>query len=203
MSVEQKRLCIEPGHAELSIRRQCQFLGLSRASYYRQSRTSEETLALMRLINETYTRWPFYGTRKMRDWLRRQGHAVSRKRVQRLMRQMGLVSIAPKPNTSRTAPGHKVYPYLLKGLEIEQPNQVWASDLTYLPMRGGFAYLTVVMDWMLSIARPLPSMLMRTPWALRTPLKASPVYCEPWSLGESTKRSTPRSMGASESWCRG
>jgi putative transposase len=149
MSVEQKRCWIEPGHPELSISRQCQLLGLSRASYYRQAMAteSEENLALMRLIDETYTRWPFYGTRKMRDWLRRQGHAVSRKRVQRLMRKMGLVSIAPKPNTSRAAPEHPVYPYLLKGLEIDQPNQVWASDLTYLPMRGGFAYLTAVMDW--------------------------------------------------------
>jgi putative transposase len=147
MSVEQKRLCIEPGHPELSISRQCQLLGLSRASYYRKSTQSAEDLRLMRLIDETYTRWPFYGTRKMRDWLRRQGQAVSRKRVQRLMREMGLVSIAPKPNTSRATPEHKVYPYLLRGLEIDQPNQVWCSDLTYLPMRGGFAYLTAVMDW--------------------------------------------------------
>ena len=150
MSVEQKRLCIEPGHPELSIGRQCQLLGLSRASYYRQSVPSEEALALMRLIDETYTRWRLSGTRKMRDWLRRQGHAVSRKRVQRLMREMGLVSIAPKPNTSRAAPEHKVYPYLLRGLEIDQPNQVWASDLTYLPMRGGFAYLTAVMRYVLA-----------------------------------------------------
>jgi putative transposase len=147
MSIEQKRLCIEPGHPDLSISRQCQLLGLSRASYYRKSTQRAEDLRLMRLIDETYTRWPFYGTRKMRDWLRRQGQTVSRKRVQRLMREMGLVSIAPKPNTSRAAPEHKVYPYLLKGLEIDQPNQVWCSDLTYLPVRGGFAYLTAVMDW--------------------------------------------------------
>jgi putative transposase len=101
----------------------------------------------MRLIDEEYTRHPFYGSRKIRDWLQKQGHGVNRKRVQRLMRRMGLESVAPKPNTSQAAKGHKIYPYLLRGLEIDRPNQVWCSDVTYIRMAGGFVYLTAVMDW--------------------------------------------------------
>jgi putative transposase len=149
MSVADKRRCIEPGHPRLSIARQCELIGLARASYYREVRPteSEENLELMRLIDEEYMRHPFYGTRKMRDYLRRLGHKVNRKRVRRLMRKMGLASIAPKPNTSRAAPQHKVYPYLLRGLDIGRPNQVWCSDITYIPLEHGFAYLTVIMDW--------------------------------------------------------
>ncbi len=149
MSVQEKRGRIEAGHAELSIARQCELIGLPRASYYREIRLSEseENLELMRLIDEEYIRHPFYGSRKMRAYLNRLGYPVNRKRVQRLMRKMGLASIAPKPNTSRRAPEHKVYPYLLRDLAINRPNQVWCSDLTYIRLEGGFAYLTVVMDW--------------------------------------------------------
>jgi putative transposase len=149
MSVEEKRQCIEPEHGQLSVERQCELIGLPRASYYREpvQGESEENLALMRRIDELYTRYPFYGTRKMRDHLRREGYKVNRKRVQRLMRKMALVSIAPKPDTSRPAPAHKVYPYLLNGVAIEQAKQVWCSDVTYIRMTGGFVYLTVVMDW--------------------------------------------------------
>ena len=113
MSVAEKRACIEAGHPQLSIVRQCELIDLPRASYYRKVGLSEspENLELMRLIDEEYTRHPFYGSRKMRDYLHRQGHFVNRKRVQRLMRKIGLVSVAPKPNTSRKAPEHKVYPY--------------------------------------------------------------------------------------------
>ncbi len=148
--MEEKRRCIEPGNPKLSIVRQCELIDLSRASYYRGTAVAEESaqnLELMRLIDEEYTRHPFYGTRKMRDWLCQQGHRVNRKRVQRLMRRMGLESVAPKPNTSKAAKGHKTYPYLLRGLEIEGPNQVWCSDLTYIRLAGGFVYLTAVMDW--------------------------------------------------------
>lgn len=148
--MEEKRRCIEPGNPKLSIVRQCELIDLSRASYYRGSAVEEasaQNLELMRLIDEEYTRHPFYGTRKMRDWLNQQGHRVNRKRVQRLMRRMGLESVAPKPNTSKAAKGHKVYPYLLRGLRIERPNQVWCSDLTYIRLAGGFVYLTAVMDW--------------------------------------------------------
>jgi len=148
--VVEKRRCIEPANPKLSIKRQCELIGLPRASYYRGDPVLEETpenLELMRLLDEEYTRHPFYGTRKMRDWLQRQGHAVNRKRVQRLMRRMGLESVAPKPNTSRPAPEHKVYPYRLRGLAIERTNQVWCADITYIRLSKGFVYLTAVMDW--------------------------------------------------------
>ena len=101
----------------------------------------------MRLIDEEYMRHPFYGTRKMRAYLQRQGYSTNRKRVQRLMRKMGIQSIAPKPNTSAPRKEHKIYPYLLKGMDIKHPDQVWCSDITYIPLAGGFVYLTAVMDW--------------------------------------------------------
>ena len=150
MSVEEKRQCIDPKHPQLSISRQCELIGLPRSSYYREGLygvESEENLKLMRLIDEEYTRHPFYGSRKLRDYLIRQGYQVNRKRVRRLMQLMGLVSIAPKPNTSRPSPKHKVYPYLLRGLDINRPNQVWCSDITYIRVDHGFVFLTVVMDW--------------------------------------------------------
>ncbi len=134
----------------MSIVRQCALLGLSRASYYRGEPLAQDpadNLRLMRLIDEEYTRHPFYGSRKMGCWLRRQGYRVSRKRVQRLMRRIGLQSVAPKPATSRPAPTHPVYPYLLRGLAIERPNPVWCTDITYLRLAHGFVYLTAVMDW--------------------------------------------------------
>lgn len=144
----EKRALIEPEHKQLSIRRQCSLIGLPRASYYRDGKREKEgNLELMRLIDEEYTRHPFFGSRKMRDFLARKGFRVNRKRVQRLMRVMGLESIAPKKRTSVPGKGHKIYPYLLKGLQIRRPNQVWCSDLTYIQLRGGFVYLSVVMDW--------------------------------------------------------
>lgn len=148
MTVVAKRAMIEPDHPELSIRRQCNLLGLSRSSYYREfMQETPENLALMRLIDETYLRYPFYGTRQMRNHLRRLGCRVSRKRIQRLMRQMGLQSIAPKKRTSVPHKQHRIYPYLLRGLTIQDPDQVWCSDITYIRLRGGFVYLTAVMDW--------------------------------------------------------
>ena len=151
MSLLEKRICIEPGHSQLSIACQCQLLGLHRSSYYRQNNypmeESDENLKLMRLIDEEYTRHPFYGSRKIRDYLTRCGYKVNRKRIQRLMRIMRIQSIAPKPNTSAPRKEHKIYPYLLKGMEITKPDQVWCTDITYIPMPGGFVYLTAVMDW--------------------------------------------------------
>ena len=139
---------IEPDHGQLSVRRQCDLIGLPRSSYYREPKTeTEENLELMRLMDEEYTRHPFYGTRKMRDILQRRGYKVNRKRVQRLMRLMGLESIAPRKRTTVPGKDHKIYPYLLRGLEVSYSNQVWCSDLTYIRLRGGFVYLTVVMDW--------------------------------------------------------
>ena len=139
---------IEPKLPKLSVSRQCALLELPRASYYRQpAPESDENLQLMRVIDETYLAYPFFGSRQMRNWLRLQGHRVNRKRVQRLMRQLGLEAIYRKPNLSAPHPQHRVYPYLLKGLVIDRPNQVWATDITYLPIKGGFAYLCAVIDW--------------------------------------------------------
>lgn len=143
---------IDPAHAVISITRQCELIQLSRASYYRAANNdpiveTSENLELMRLIDEEYTRHPFYGSRQLRNYLRRQGYSVNRKRVQRLMRLMGIMSVAPKPNTSKKGKAHKIYPYLLRDLVIDQPNQVWCTDLTYIRMHGGFVYLVAVMDW--------------------------------------------------------
>ncbi len=139
---------IERDHPELSIGRQCALLGLNRATYYYEpAGESEENLLLMRLIDEQYTKTPFYGGPRMTAWLRRQGHGVNRKRVQRLMGVMGLQAIYPHPPTSRPAPGHQVSPYLLRGYPITGPGQVWSADVTYIRMLRGFMYLVAVIDW--------------------------------------------------------
>ncbi len=148
MSREDVRALVDWGHAGLSIRRQCELLGLSRSTlYYRGVAETETNLCLMRLIDEQYLRTPFYGSRRMAVWLQTEGHAVNRKRVQRLMRLMGLEAIYPKPRLSRGAANHRIYPYLLRGLQVERPNQVWAADITYLPMSRGFMYLVAIVDW--------------------------------------------------------
>ena len=139
---------IELGHDELSVRRQCELLGLSRSSYYYEpAQESEEDLRLMRLIDEQYTAVPVYGSRRMMAWLRRSGELVNRKHVQRLMRRMGLQAIYPKPQLSRAGRGHRIYPYLLRSMAIERPDQVWSTDITYLPMASGFMYLAAIIDW--------------------------------------------------------
>ena len=132
----------------LSLRRQCELLGVSRSGlYYEPVGTSAEELALMRRIDEIHLKWPFYGSRKLCEALRTEGLSVNRKHMQRLMRLMGLESVAPKPNTSKPAPEHPVYPYLLRNLAISRANQVWAADITYIPMARGFAYLVAIIDW--------------------------------------------------------
>ena len=150
MSIGEKIKCIDPKGSDLSISRQCDLLRLPRSSYYRprvSTFESDENLELMRVIDKEFLRHPFYGSRKMRDYLNRQDFPVNRKRVQRLMRLMGIESLAPKPNTSRPRKEHKVYPYLLRKLSITEPDQVWCSDITYIRMAHGFVYLTAVMDW--------------------------------------------------------
>ena len=130
----------------MSVRRQCQLLGLSRATYYREpAGESAENLALMRLIDEPYTAGPFYGSRRIARWLARNGHAVNRKRVQRLLRIMGLEAIHPKPRLS-AGRGHPVYPYLLRDVSIDRVGQVWSADMTYIPMASGFMYLAATID---------------------------------------------------------
>ena len=139
---------IDRAHSTLSISRQCALLGVSRATVYRRPRpVSAEDLRLMEMIDRQYLARPYYGSRRMAAWLATQGHGVNRKRVQRLMRLMGLVAIFQRPNTSKPAPEHPKYPYLLGGLSIERANQVWCSDVTYIPMAKGFVYLAVIMDW--------------------------------------------------------
>lgn len=132
----------------LPVTRQCQLLDLNRSSvYYQPTGVSEEDLRLMRRIDEMHLKRPFYGSRRIRDWLQDEGYQVNRKRVQRLMRQMGISALYPKANTSRPGQGHKIYPYLLKGLDINRPNQVWATDICYVPMAKGFVYVVAIMDW--------------------------------------------------------
>ncbi len=132
----------------LSVTRQCLLLGVPRSSaYFRAQPISSETLALMRQLDELYLQWPFYGSRRLCVELQQRGYQVNRKRVRRLMRQMGLRAVYPKPRTSQAGKGHKIYPYRLRGLAITRPNQVWASDISYIPMAKGFMYLTVIMDW--------------------------------------------------------
>ena len=132
----------------LPVTRQCQLLNLNRSSvYYQPKEISDEDLRLMRRIDEMHLKRPFYGSRRIRDWLQDEGFGVNRKRVQRLMRQMGITALYPKANTSRPGKGHKIYPYLLRGLEIDRPNQVWAADICYVPMARGFVYVVAIMDW--------------------------------------------------------
>jgi putative transposase len=146
--VSEKRQWIEPGHPTLSVRRQCALLELSRSSlYYEPCGESPENLALMRKIDEMALEWPFYGSRRVTEELVRQGEVVNRKRVQRLRQVMGLEAIYPKPKTSMASTEHRIYPYLLRGVAIERPDQVWSTDITYIPMQRGFLYLVAVMDW--------------------------------------------------------
>ncbi|MCB2261366.1 MAG: IS3 family transposase [Candidatus Thiosymbion ectosymbiont of Robbea hypermnestra] len=148
-SVDSRRSFIDPHHPDLSITRQCALIGISRSSYYQTpcGVASEENLKYMRLIDEQYLRTPFYGSRQMTRWLIRQGHVINRKRVQRLMRTMGIQGTVPGPHTSGPHPGHKVYPYLLQGLDLQSANLVWSTDITYIPMATGFMYLAAIIDW--------------------------------------------------------
>ena len=139
---------IEPAHPQLPVTEQCLLLGLPRSSYYHQPLPeSDENRQLMRVIDETYLAQPFFGSRQMTLWLRRQGYRVNRKRVRRLMGVLGLEAMSPKPKLSAANRVHPVFPYLLRGLEIGRPNQVWATDITYLSLPGGHAYLCAVLDW--------------------------------------------------------
>ena len=142
-----RRAMIQADHL-LAVTRRCALLDVARSTvYYRPTGISAEDLALMRLLDEIRLERPFYGSRRLRDELETQGHPVNRKRVQRLVRQMGLCALYPKLRTSQPAVGHTVYPYLLRGLSIERPNQVWAPDICYIPMAHGFMYLVAILDW--------------------------------------------------------
>jgi putative transposase len=139
---------IEFGHDGVSVFRQCELLGLARSTLYYQPRgVSEKDLELMRGIDEQFTSTPFYGSRRIREWLRSVGYEVSRKKVIRLMLMMGLQAIYPKPKLSRPGKNHRIYPYLLKEVQVHSPNQVWSADITYIRLRKGFIYLVAILDW--------------------------------------------------------
>lgn len=138
---------MERDHSQLSLRRQAHLLAVNRNRLESRPRITGEDRRLMRDLDELHTRWPVYGQRKLQFELGRRGWRVGRKRVRRLMRRMGLEAIAPKPRTSQPSPDHKKYPYLLRGLPVPRPDQVWCADITYLPIHGGFAYLVAIMDW--------------------------------------------------------
>jgi putative transposase len=148
MSRAARRAMVERENPTLPVSQQCRLLTVPRSAVYRKpAEVSPEDLAIMALIDRQYLARPYYGSRRMVAWLATQGHIVNRKRVQRLMRLLGLVAIYQRPNTSKPAATHKIYPYLLGGLTIERANQVWCSDVTYIPMAKGFLYLVVIMDW--------------------------------------------------------
>jgi putative transposase len=145
---EARRGWIHADPSALSIVQQCALVGLARSTYYYEPAPERaENLALMRLIDTLYLQRPFYGVPRMTDWLQTLGHAVNHKRVERLMRVMGLQAVLPGPHTSRPHPDHRRYPYLLRTLEVVRANQVWCADITYVPMRRGFLYLVAIMDW--------------------------------------------------------
>ena len=154
---------VERINPALPISRQCRLLALPRSSVYRNpADLSAQDLAIMALIDRHYLARPYYGSRRMAAWLATQGHLVNRKRVQRLMRLLGVAAIYQRPNTSKPAAAHKIYPYLLRGRAIERVNQVWCSDVTYIPMAKGFLYLVVIMDWVSRAEMVLCSVAHRT-----------------------------------------
>jgi putative transposase len=143
-----RRSWVDKSDERISVARQCELLGLARSSlYYVAQEESAENLLLMRLLDEEYMRHPFYGAPRLRAWLQTQGHTVNHKRIERLMRQMGIAALYPKRSLSKPAPGHKIYPYLLRGVEIVRADQVWSTDITYVPMQRGFIYLVAIIDW--------------------------------------------------------
>ena len=148
MSTPDRRELVDRQHGGLSVRRQCRLLGLARSGVYRPALPADDNdVAVMRRLDELFTAWPFLGSRRMAQMLKEEGFAINRKRVQRLMRQMGIAALGPKPRTTKPEPGHKIFPYLLRNLAIDRPNQVWAADITYIPIGRGFLYLVAIMDW--------------------------------------------------------
>ena len=147
-SIDERRALIQSEDSDLPIVRQCELLGLSRSTLYYEPRLDNSFhLAMMREIDQLFTQHPYYGKRRISIELKLMGHNVGVDLARSLMKRMGIEAIYPKPNLSKPYPGHKVYPYLLRGVEIEKKNQVWSTDITYLPMRNGFLYLTAVIDW--------------------------------------------------------
>ena len=148
MTAPDRRARVERPGKDLSVRRQCALLNLARSGVYRSKPAAAASdLAVMRRIDELHLELPFYGSRRMTFELNKEGRGINRKRVQRLMRLMGIEALVPRPGTSKAAPGNKIYPYLLRGLAIVEPNRVWSADITYVPMAHGFLYLVAIIDW--------------------------------------------------------
>jgi len=148
MSPAEKKAMVRRDHPELSVSQQCKLMKLSRSSvYYAPAGIDPETLELMKRIDRVFTAYPFFGSRQIAAYLRREGVVAGRHRVRRLMRMMGLEAIYRRPRTTTPHPAHPVYPYLLKGLGIDKPNQVWCADITFIPVRRGYLYLVAIMDW--------------------------------------------------------
>jgi len=174
---------IEPRHPNLPIGKQCALLSISRSSfYYMPKGETAMNLMLMRQIDEQFLETPFYGVRQMTWHLRNEGHQVNEKRIRRLMRLMGLMPIYQRPNTSKAAKGHKIYPYLLRGLRVDRPNQVWCADITYVPMPQGYMYLVAIMDWYSRFVLA---------WALSNTLETA--FCL-WALERSFDHGQPKIM---------
>jgi putative transposase len=142
-----RRELVEPGHESISVRRQCELLGVARSGLGYVAKVRTDDLRVMRLLDEQYTRTPFYGVRKMTAWLRQSGETINPKRVRRLLREMGLEAVYPKPNLSAPDREHRVYPYLLRNVKVTRRDQVWSTDITYVRLVDGFAFLMAVMDW--------------------------------------------------------
>ena len=188
---------IERGH-ELPMTRQAKLLKLSRSSvYYRPRPVSPADLAMMRRIDELHLEYPFAGSRMLRDLLRGEGVETGRQRVARMMKRMGIEALYRRPNTSKPAPGHKIYPYLLRGLAVTRPNQVWAMDITYIPMARGFVYLAVVLDWFnLACCRggcrsPCKRRFASRHWRMPWPITASRTCSIPIRVRSSPARPSP------------
>jgi len=149
LGIERKRECVKTAHPEISIVQQCFLLGLPRSSFYYQPMETEnaENLHLMRMIDKMYTKYPFLGSPRITDQLQLMGYPINHKRIERLMGIMGLRATVPGPHTSKKHPENRIYPYLLKDVKIEYPNQVWCTDITYIPLWKGFMYLVAIMDW--------------------------------------------------------
>lgn len=147
-SIDDRRRLLEPNHPVLSLRQQCALLDVNRSSVYYTPRVRDETqLALARTVDEVYTEYPFFGTRQMTDYLRTKGYTVNRSQIRGVYERLGLRSVAPGPHTSQPHPEHKIYPYLLRDVAITVRNQVWSTDITYLRLQKGFAYLMAIIDW--------------------------------------------------------
>src|SRR5438128_10017732 len=193
MSRAERRGLVEREAPALPVSRQCRLLAVSRASVYRRpAEITEEDCTMVALIDRQYLARPYYCSRQMAAWLATQGHVANRKRVRRLMRLAGLVAIYQRPNTSKPAAAHKIYPYLLGGISIERVNQVWCSDVTYIPMAKGFLYLVVIMDWVSRavlawrLSNTLGAEFCVEPSKTRSPITAGPRYSIP-----TVNRSTP------------